>query len=89
MAKHIELVLSDDGRKQALNSLRDFAAQHMDEELTELQAVLLLDHVLADLGPAIYNQALQHARAFVEERAADLDAALHRSEFPVSSRRKR
>jgi uncharacterized protein (DUF2164 family) len=89
MAKHIELTLPDEGRKQALNSLRDFATQHLDEELTELQAMLLLDHVLADVGPAIYNQALQHARAFVEERAADLDAALHRAEFPVSSRRKR
>lgn len=89
MAKHVELTLPDDARKLALNSLREFASQHLDEELTELQAVLLLDHILVDIGPAIHNQTLQHARTYVEERAADLDAALHRAEFPVTARRRR
>lgn len=89
MAKQTDLTLSDDERKLALHSLREFASQHLDEELTELQAMLLLDHVLSDLGPVIYNQALQHARGFIEERAADLDAALHRAEFPLTSRRRR
>lgn len=89
MAKQPELSLPDDERKQALQSLREFASQHLDEVLTELQAMLLLDHVLTDLAPVIYNQALQHARGFIEERAADLDAALHRAEFPVTSRRRR
>jgi len=45
--------------------------------------------VLADIGPAIYNQAAADARAYVEERAADLEGALHKSEFPLSGRRKR
>ncbi len=89
MHKHAGFTLSDLARKQAVASLRAYSADHFDDEHSDLQANLLLDHVLADIGPAIYNQAAADARAYVEERAADLEAALHKSEFPLSGRRKR
>jgi len=89
MHKHSSLALNEPSRKQAVASLRSYSAENFDTELSELQATLLLDHILADIGPAIYNQAASDARAYVEERAADLEAALHKSEFPASGRRKR
>lgn len=87
--KKAPLALPVIARKQAVASLRAYSGEHFDDELSELQATLLLDHVLADLGPAIYNQALADARLFIEERAADLDATLQKADFPLSSRRKR
>lgn len=87
--KQAAITLAEPLRKQAVASLRSYAAEHFDEELSELQATLLLDHLLVDIGPAIYNQALADARTYIEERAADLDASLHKAEFPVSGRRKR
>jgi uncharacterized protein (DUF2164 family) len=89
MHKQSSLTLPDHARKQAVQSLRSYAADNFDEELSDLQATLLLDHVLTDIAPAIYNQAAADARAYVEERAADLEAALHKAEFPLSGRRKR
>jgi uncharacterized protein (DUF2164 family) len=89
MHKHAGIQLTEPVRKQALASLRAYAAEELERELSDLQATLLLDHVLADIGPAIYNQAASDARAFLEERAADLEAALHKAEFPLSGRRKR
>lgn len=87
--KHAALALAESARKQAVASLRTYSAENFDEELSDLQATLLLDHILADIGPAIYNQALADARMYVEERAADLDASLQKAEFTVSGRRKR
>ena len=87
--KKAPLALSNQARKQAIASLRAYSADSFDEELSELQATLLLDHILTDLGPAIYNQALLDARQYVEERAADLEASLNKAEFPVSSKAKR
>jgi uncharacterized protein (DUF2164 family) len=87
MHKQAALVLVEPVRKQAVASLRAYAAENFDNELSELQATLLLDHVLSDIGPAIYNQAAADARAYVEDRAADLEAALHKAEFPLSGRR--
>jgi uncharacterized protein (DUF2164 family) len=89
MHKHRALELNEAARKQAVASLQAYAAAELDTEISELQATLLLDHVLADVGPAIYNQAAADARTYVEERAADLEAALHKAEFPISGRRKR
>jgi uncharacterized protein (DUF2164 family) len=43
---------------------------------------LLLDYVLGEIGPSIYNQAIADARRFFEERAADLDGICYRAEFP-------
>lgn len=89
MHKHSSLALSDDARRKAIASIRAYSAENFDEELSELKAMLLLDHILEDIAPAIYNQAALDARRFVEERAADIEAALHKSEFPISGRRKR
>jgi len=89
MHKHSSLSLPDHARKAAVLSLRSYAADNFDEELSDLQASLLLDHVMTDIAPSIYNQAAADARAYVEERTADLEAALHKAEFPLSGRRKR
>jgi uncharacterized protein (DUF2164 family) len=89
MHKHSPLKLTEQTRLQAVASLRQYSAENFDDEISELQATLLLDHILTDLAPAIYNQAAADARSYVEERAADLEAALHKAEFPVSGRRKR
>lgn len=41
----------------------------------------MFDHFVADIGPAIYNQAVSDARAFFEERSADLAAVCYQAEF--------
>jgi uncharacterized protein (DUF2164 family) len=81
------ITLSDEKRKQAVASLRRFMAESMDEEIGDLKARLLLDYVLAEIGPTIYNAAIGDARAFFEERAADLDGTCYREEFPYWGRR--
>ncbi len=84
--KTARLTLSDDSRTRATASLMRFADAHFDEPISDLQASLLLDHVLIEIAPSIYNQALIDARRYVEERAADLEASLYKAEFPQSAR---
>ncbi|HEX5439193.1 MAG TPA: DUF2164 domain-containing protein [Gemmatimonadaceae bacterium] len=83
------ITISDDARTQAIAALRQYCADNMDEEIGELKAMLLLDFILAELGPTIYNQAIADARAFLEERIADLAAVCYRQEFPSTMRRGR
>ena len=83
------LTISDEARKQATAALRAYVADQWDEEVGDLKAGLLLDFILAEIGPTIYNQAIADARAFFEERAGDLAAACYREEFPSSGRRRR
>jgi uncharacterized protein (DUF2164 family) len=79
--------LPDEARKRAVASLRRYLDENMEEEVGELKTGLLLDFVLEEIGPTIYNEAIADARAFFEERAADLAAIGYRVEFPHSTRR--
>ena len=76
--------LPDAARKQAIAALREYFAANLDEEIGDLKAGLLLDFILSELGPSVYNQGLADARGFFEERTSDLAAIWYRDEFPTS-----
>ena len=78
------LGLPEIARKQAITALQEYFRDNLDDEIGDLKAGLLLDFILSELGPSIYNQGLADARAFFEERAHDLAAVLYRDEFPSS-----
>lgn len=81
------IVLTKEDRKRAVEALQEYAEENFDEGMGDLKAGLLLDFILRELGPTVYNQALRDARAFIEERAADVEGVLHKTEFPGWSRR--
>lgn len=39
--------------------------------------------MVEELGPPVYNQAIQDARAFMAEKLGDLDAEYYEPETPV------
>lgn len=80
------LSLPDASRKQAIAALQDYFRDNPDDEIGDLKAGLLLDHILGEIGPSLYNQGLADARAFIEERTTDL-AMLQRDEFPGGRKR--
>ena len=84
------LKLADDARKLAIASIRRLVKDELDLDVGDLKATLVLDYVLAELGPTVYNMGVADAKAFVGERMDDL-AALSLEEFtywPAASRRR-
>jgi uncharacterized protein (DUF2164 family) len=69
--------LSREARQAAAAGLRRVLAEEADVEIGSLQAELILDRLLLDLGPVIYNRAVADARALVAARAEDMDEALY------------
>lgn len=82
MRKKKDLTISDKARKQAVGSIRQYFASELDQEIGELKAGLVLDYILREIGPTIYNQAIADARSYVEARAADLESVCYHAEFP-------
>ncbi len=76
------ITLSDDARKAAVASIRRYFADELEQEIGELKAMLVLEYMLAELGPTIYNQAMGDARQFLMERVEDLGAIHAQNEFP-------
>lgn len=53
----------------------------MDEEIGDLQADLLLDYVLGEIGPTVYNRAIADAKAYFLLKTDDLDGSCYEPEF--------
>ena len=72
--------LDDARRATMVRSIRELFEEELEIGLSDFQANTTLDSLLRLVGPAIYNQAIQDARAFVQERLEDLDASLYERE---------
>ena len=75
------VTLSDDATEKALKSIRRYFAEQLDQEIGELPSRLLLEFVLEEIGPSIYNGAIADAQVYLRERVADLDGACYMPEF--------
>jgi uncharacterized protein (DUF2164 family) len=62
-------------------SIKRYFVEHMDEEIGDLKAGLLLDYVLKEVGPVIYNRAIADAQKYFQERTVDLDSVCYEPEF--------
>ena len=75
------ITLAEEARTRSIESIRQYFEEHMDEDVGDLKAGLLLDFLLQEIGPSIYNQAIADAQTFFRDRTADLDGACYEPEF--------
>ena len=75
------ITLSQEARKQLIASIKRYFDEEMDEELGDLRAGRILDYVLKEIAPTVYNQAIADAQAYFQDKALDLDGSCHEPEF--------
>ena len=77
----LQLSLPDDTTAKMIASIKRYFSEQREEAIGDLQAKLLLDFVLAEIGPSIYNAAITDAQVYLRERVSDLDGACFKPEF--------
>ena len=75
------VALPPEARTQALASLRRFCADELETDLSDIQLRALLEFVLKEIGPSVYNGAIADAQAFLRDRLGDLEATCYAPEF--------
>ncbi len=75
------ITLSPDVTKQLLASIKRYAAETLEQDIGDLKAGMLLDYVLKEIAPTVYNQAITDAQAYFQGRVADLDGVCFEKEF--------
>lgn len=75
------IILPKDTEAFLLGSLKRYAREELDLELGDLKAKLLLDYVLREIGPSVYNQAVAEAQAALQAKVADLPLDCYQAEF--------
>lgn len=81
--------LHDQTKDELIHSIKRYFLEERDEDLGDLQAGFLLEFVLKEVGPSIYNQAIKDAQERFQIAAADLDVTLHEPEFGYTTERTR
>lgn len=73
--------LSKEDRKQAMDSIERYFRENMEEKIGNIAAMGLLDFILKEIGPSIYNKAVGDAQVHLTARVADLDIDIHEETF--------
>lgn len=73
--------LTDGQRAKAIQSIHRFVEEELDQDIGELKAGLVLDFMLREIGPSIYNLAISDAQTYLRDRLLDLEAACYFPEF--------
>jgi uncharacterized protein (DUF2164 family) len=73
--------LSNETREDAIASIKRYFDENLPEPISDLPANLLLNFILEEIGPPIYNQAIKDAQTRLQHRVADLDGELYEDEF--------
>lgn len=73
----------------ALTSLERYFQEENGEPIGNMAAGALLNFFLAEIGPAIYNQAIADAQECMQARVAEIDIELHETPFEYWTKRNR
>lgn len=68
----MEIDLKKEVRKVLIEDLKRYFSSERDEELSNLGAELLLDFIINDIGPYIYNKGIEDSYTYMNERIEDL-----------------
>jgi len=78
----MQIDLNKTARADAIASLKRYFEENMPEPIGDLAASLLLNFILEEIGPSLYNQAINDAQTRLQQRVADLTGELYADEFP-------
>jgi uncharacterized protein (DUF2164 family) len=77
----MKIEISQQARADAVASIQRYFEENLPEPIGELPAGLLLDFVIEEIGPVIYNRAIADAQARMATRVSDLRGELFADEF--------
>ena len=70
--------LSNEQKAEVIQSIRRFAAEKLDLQLSELQAESLLDYFFKEIGPFAFNEGVVEAQKFLLRFGEDLPGTCFR-----------
>ena len=76
----VTLELTKQQRADAIASMQRYFEENLDP-IGDMPAGLLLNFLLEEIGPVIYNQAIADAQTRMIQRVADLNGELFADEF--------
>jgi uncharacterized protein (DUF2164 family) len=78
----MRIQLSEERREVLTSAVQQLFLEEFERDLSDFQAQRLIDFFMSQLGPPVYNQAIQDARAHIQLKLDDLDGEVYEPEAP-------
>ncbi len=76
----MEIKLSSSRKKQLTQEVQSYFRNEHSENIGELKAEMFIEFFIEKIGPKIYNQAIEDANAFIQEKLLDMEGILYAPE---------
>ena len=73
--------ISKEARNEAIESIKRYFRENLDQEIGNLAAGELLGFFLEDVGPVVYNKAVADVQERLQARIMEVDMEIHEDEF--------
>ena len=73
----MKIELNEDRLRDLSERVQIYFRDEHDEPMGELKTSLIIDFFIKELGPHIYNQAINDAHAFIQDKLIDLEGSLY------------
>jgi len=77
----MSIELRNETRQALIASIQRYFKENMDEPIGNMAAGGLLNFVLEEIGPTIYNKAVSDAQARIQARVMELDLEVYEDEL--------
>ncbi|MBU5483801.1 DUF2164 domain-containing protein [Clostridium sp. MSJ-11] len=67
-----KIVLDKDKKKEMIESIKEYFSEERDEEIGDLAATLLLNFIIEELAGEFYNQGIEDAYRYMNDRVEDM-----------------
>ncbi len=81
--------ISKEIRKEIIVSIQRYFDENMEESIGNISAEALLDFLLEELGPPVYNKAVSDVQERLQSRVMEVDIEVHEDEFQYWSKHDR
>ncbi len=81
--------LPKEARQEAIASIERYFRENMEEKIGNIAAGALLNFVLEEIGPSIYNHAVAQVQERLLQRVNEVDIEVHEDEFQYWGRQER
>lgn len=79
----LRIRLSEQRRANLIRALQQHFDENFDESLSQFRGEGLVDFFVEQLGPAVYNQGVRDAHAYMQEKLTDLEGEVYERESPA------
>ena len=73
--------LTKEAKQNALESLQKYFQVNLEQPIGNLAAGALLQFILEEIGPSIYNKGVADAQERMQARISELDSEVYADEF--------